>query len=441
MKTRLALLSATTAALLMTTAVAYADNNKLYLIQTGDTQTATITQSGGSGNSVGTSTSAYQQVNGGGTGGNKLVVNQNSISNYWSTSPLSELTGATMPNTTNHHGHLPLLSDYIGVGYGWGGNSVTGYQSGTNNNAEIDQGGKYSSVNLVQVGNNNGRVAPNWFNSTFGNLILQDWTAYQSSVSLTQVSAASGNTFSIGQGGYGNSLTANQTGANSLWVRQGTGAPDLWTWPMANSDFFNPDGTTSYGPGNLSNSSITVTQNMRTEQNPAYANYVAVGQGGGGANTITIGQYGGKNVADADQLGSGNTFDSKQYSADNNSGQNFVGGEAGWPTGDPSPLHLLATFQGDYRPITQLGDNNKYYSVQSGSNLWAFGEQIGNGNFLQNTQSGDTQKLFSIQLGDANEIYSVQAGGNNLTLVSQVGSSNVSISTQNGSFNTATISQ
>jgi hypothetical protein len=391
-----------------------AGSGSVYLTQTGTSQTATIDQSGGTSDRVGSSGTPFLQQNGAGTGSNVLVINQNA-------------------GTTSE---LANIGSLVHTG---SGNVATGYQSGTANNAEIDQEGNNSSVSLKQSGANNGApVSASWFNDPAeGNLILQDKTTNGSAIDVTQTSdinAAKGGVINIGQGGTGNQITATQTAHNDLWIRQGATAPDLWGW--TNGDPFDPVNT-PYSLSALTNSSITVHQSIGGV-NPGGVNYAALGQGHGNGDAITVTQNGASNSVDVNQIGSGNIFLSTQTATNGNTDWNFVGGEAGWPGSNPNPL---VSSNGDYQPITQIGTGNQYYSNQSGTNLWAFGSQVGNYNFLNSVQSGDQNTLYSAQLGNSNSIYAVQAGSLNVATVSQTHSGSTASFTQSGTSNTATITQ
>lgn len=391
-----------------------AGSTSTYLTQTGHNQKAQIDQSSGTSDSVGGSGSPFIQQDGTGSGHNVLVIDQNS-----SSADYSELSNIA---DFNHSGS---------------GNVATGYQSGTKNSAEIDQEGNYSRVNLQQTGANNGPTDAGWFNNSYGNLILQDKTAYGSSVDLRQTTnqyAAKGNVFSIGQGGTGNTITATQTDRNDLWIRQGTTAPDLWGWTNGNP--FDP-AHTSNSLSALSYSSITVNQSVGGN-NPSGANYAALGQGHGSYNKITVTQSGASNSTDANQIGSGNIFSSNQTSTSANTSWNFVGGEAGWPGANPDPL---VSSDGDYQPITQIGTGNEYYSIQSGTNEWAFGSQTGSYNFLSSVQSGDQNSLYTKQDGNSNQIYSAQSGSTNTAMVSQSHNGSFVNVSQNGAGNMAAITQ
>jgi len=427
MNLKIALVSATAVGLLMATGAAYAGGgNYTYLNQAGDNQLATVNQSTGYGDSVGTGIGAnsfYQNDQVAGYGGNKLQIDQNStvgIEGGW--------------------------AGYMGTGSGYGNNTATGHQSGWGNNAEIDQGGSNSTVDLEQNGGHNGWVGPGvsgdpWYNSHYANIILQDWTANYSHVSLTQNSdpgAAKGNFFSIGQGGYNNSITANQSGTNSgpdrsndLWVRQGTAGPDLW-WP---------DGFGS--PSWVQNSTINVTQTVGVDA----VNYAALAQSGGtGGNTnnaITLTQTGGANAADASQIGSYNTFTANQTTTDT-SRFNHIGGESDFPLANGSEVNALAAANMtlDWQhPVTQIGYDNTYLISQAGSGLGAFGTQNGTGNFLSAFQYGTLNDLFTNQTGDNNTIDSWQQDDSNLTIVAQNGSGNHSNTVQSGTSNLATVNQ
>ncbi len=440
MKLRITLATATALGLIMT-AAAYAGGSSLYITQSGDGQSAAIDQSGStSGASVGVSTSdRFIQDNGttggvSGAGGNILVINQNSASN-------SELDGGAAV-----HGYpIPNITGLEATG---SGNKVTGFQSGTNNNAEIDQMGSDGTVELKQTGANNGRtgepfVTPHfWTDSPFGNIIVQDSSASGSTVKLTQSNDVSGvgNIFSIGQGGTDNEIDATQTGFNRLNIRQASQAPDLWVWSFGNA--FDP--SSAIGPANSlspigGNNKITVTQDTSGIADPYANNYANVGQGGGSLNQLTVHQSGAANVADANQVGSSNEFSSTQTNIAG-AGTNFVGGEAGWPDTNVNPLH--PGNNGDYRPILQLGTSNSYDSTQSGTNLWAFGSQIGINLSLTNEQYGDTNKLFSTQIGSDNEISNYQSGNDGTATYDQSGSYNVAtLQDQKGSYNTVDVTQ
>ncbi|WDR05527.1 hypothetical protein PSQ90_14800 [Devosia rhodophyticola] len=413
MKLKLVFATATALSLLVGTGVVLAaGGGSVYLTQTGNSQTANVDQTGGSGNAVGNSVTAFIQQNGAGHGGNELVINQNTATN-------SELSN---------------LGAFIAAG---SGNSVAGYQSGTGNSAEIDQGGSNSSVTLKQSGKGNGPNGSGWFNASFGNLILQDKTSDHSKINLTQtnnVNATKSNLFSIGQGGYNNEITATQTGHNDLWIRQGTTAPDLWSWTHGNP--FDP-AYTGYSLSSLTNSQITVHQTVGGT-NPSGVNYAALGQGHGNNDAITVTQTGAANAADVNQVGSNNIFVSTQTSSSVNAGWNFIGGEAGWPNTSPNPL---VSSNGDFQPITQIGNGNEYYSTQSGSDLWAFGSQLGDNNFLNSSQSGSQNALYTAQIGNSNTIYSVQSGSLNVATVSQQNSGSLANVVQNGNSNSAIVNQ
>ncbi len=392
-----------------------AGGGAVYLSQTGSGQTAQIDQSGGTGDKVGSLGTPFLQENGTGSGHNGIVINQNS-------GTVSELAN---------------IGDFVHAG---SGNKVTGFQSGTNNNAEIDQEGNNSIVKLQQTGANNGPTGPGsgdpWWNGSYGNLILQDWTANGSTVDLTQTTnknATNGNVFNIGQGGGNNKITATQTGYNKLWIRQGTKAPDLWGWTFG--DFFDPT-YTPHSLAALSDSTIKVDQSVGGTD-PSERNYAALGQGYGSGNKITVGQTGGSNSVDANQVGSGNIFKSTQISSNPNTNWNFIGGEAGWPGGP----NWLTGVTNDFRPILQVGTGNEYDAYQSGMNLWAFGSQTGAYNLLSSTQTGDGNQLYTIQNGDSNQIFANQFGSGNLAYVSQNHNNSTAIFTQSGAGNMATITQ
>lgn len=414
---RLLLASVSAVAVGFASAALAAGSTSTYLTQTGHGQHASIDQSGGTSDSVGSSGNRFLQQDGTGTGGNILVIDQNSDAADYS--------------------ELPNIADFTHSG---SGNTANGYQSGTANSAEIDQEGNNSSVTLQQSGAHNGAVGPGgssgpWFNGSYGNVILQDKTANGSVVTVTQTSdknAAKGNVFSIGQGGIGNRITATQTDHNDLWIRQGTTAPDLWDW--THGDPFNPANTPN-SLSTLSGSTITVNQSVGRTTG---TNYAALGQGHGSGDSITVNQTGASNSADVNQIGSGNIFNSSQTSSIYNTSENFVGGEAGWPGANPN---ALVSSNGDYQPITQNGTGNEYYSLQTGSNLWAFGSQTGNYNFLNSVQSGDQNSLYTRQSGDNNQIYSSQGGDSNTAMVSQAHNSSFVSVIQNGASNMAAITQ
>jgi hypothetical protein len=116
---RLLLTTVSVVALGLGATVAQAGGSSSYDSQEGNNQTATITQSGGSYDSVGLSGNPFDQNNGSGSGGNTITITQ---------------TGS----------------------YNSFGKNYPAYQSGTNNNADITQNGYNSDVELQQTGTGNG---------------------------------------------------------------------------------------------------------------------------------------------------------------------------------------------------------------------------------------------------------------------------------------------
>ncbi len=265
-----------------------AGSGSVYLTQTGNSQVVHIDQSGGTSDKVGSLGNSFLQENGTGSGGNSLVINQNSGTNS----------------------ELPNIAGFVHAG---SGNKITGFQSGTANSAEIDQEGNNSTVSLKQTGANNGAVGPGgsggpWFNGSYGNVILQDRTASGSKIDLTQTSykyAPKAAVFSIGQGGTNNKITGTQTAHADLWIRQGATGPDLWSW--THGDPFDP-ANTPHSLAALTGSTITVNQSIGGT-NPTGVNYAALGQGYGNGDVMTVKQTGASNSVDANQIGSSNIFE------------------------------------------------------------------------------------------------------------------------------------
>jgi hypothetical protein len=403
---------------------ALAGSSSTFLTQTGNSQSATIDQSGAISGKVGYN-AAYPLLQQNldpnatpaqnGTGSNVISITQqgtgNAVYGEW-------LNGVVTENSADYYA-----------------------QSGTSNRANIQQLGNNSTVNLQQTGALNGPnniqgVHGYWSNDVDGGSIVQDATSSGSTVNLTQTNSSSavfGNAFNIGQGGTNNLITATQTGDNLLWVRQGTSSPDVWWAPMTPV------------AGALSNSTITVNQNGGYVVPPPitgvgnYTNYAALAQGNGSGSSITVTQLGDANSADVNQSDSSNIFSSDQVSFSGNTSWNYVGGEGGWP-GDSLPI--TQTGNSNYVSTYQNGFSNASFGSQTGAS-WLTSSQTGSNNSLNFTQSGGaTLNNTQSSLGGANTVVSTQTSGSaTITQTDTDGTAANSITNTQAGGSSATLSQ
>jgi len=369
---KILLISASTLSLAVASS-AWADSNTVYLDQTGTDQGATITQSG-TDNTVGTSghNNAFVQGNDtSGTGGNVLSVTQ----------------------TGNNNSVMP------------------GFQQGTDNTANISQAGQYSDVTLQQAGSNNGQPAsPAWNNDSVYNSIVQDTTAYSSTISLTQ--NGNSNVFDLAQGGTGNKMTVTQDVNDNgyVFVRQSVD-PSV---PAA-------DAYGHYYPLGGDDNTVWVSQSGTN------VNYAVAIQGGGDSNKLAINQNGSLLAANIWQNGSDNIANS-------------------WQTGNNNAIGMAGTnaYAND-NPFVQTGNYNLLNSWQSGaSNNELNGAQFGTGNAIWSAQYGDGSTALinqdtSSNYGNYNKVLNFQ--GNNAQLVaSQTNSDGYIYNNQDG-YSLATITQ
>jgi hypothetical protein len=353
---RLLLATASVIALGFGATAAMAGGSSVYDSQDGTGQSAYIDQSNGTNDSVGGPGNPFIQNNGAGTGSNSITITQAGSNNSF-------------------------------------GKTQSAFQTGTSNRANIIQNGTNSDVELQQTGTTNG---PNniqdahgfWSNDSDGGLIEQSSTANYSTVSVSQNGA--NNVFNIGQGGTSNSITATQIGRNLLWIRQGTNDPDIWYNPLTVA-------------ATETNSTITVYQNGGYANGGGnFDNYVALAQGGGNANHMSITQGGDGNSVDINQNGANNSFTTYQSGT-----RNFVGGEGGWPIPDGGV------------PVVQSGSGNLVSTTQVGTWNMVFGSQVGNNNQVWSWQTGSNDTLNYQQTSSNNYVSNVQGGSGNTVTIHQ----------------------
>ena len=342
---------------------AFASGSTSYDTQEGTGQTATIDQTGGTNDVVGTSGTPFDQNNGSGTGGNGISITQ---------------TGS----------------------YNSFGVSAASFQSGTTNAATIDQNGYNSGVVLQQTGTNNGSTAyNNWTNSGSGGIIVQDNTSDTSSIVLTQ--NGSDSIFDIGQGGYNNLVNATQIGTDQLYVRQGTSMAAYG----------------GFGSSYETNSTVTVYQ---SGGGTGYStNYASLAQGGGDSNQISVTQIGFALGADVNQNGSNNLFSSYQAGSGNMVGlpAAFVADTPITQTGTGNQYYNVQLGTNSTANGSQLGTDNYVSNYQSGNADAISGSQNGTNNQVYTWQTGGTDTLAYTQTGSNNFVSNSQSGsGNSVTI-------------------------
>ncbi|WP_188517830.1 beta strand repeat-containing protein [Alsobacter metallidurans] len=389
------LVTTSLAASLLATA-AMADNNTVYLNQTADSQSATISQSG-NGNAVGANGQAFGQ---GGGSGNTLTVNQT--------------------NTGNS----------IGV-------ATSGYQSGNNNLANAYQDGVGSRIEIKQSGSNNGQHGTttgwDWTNSSDYARLAQDSSANGSVIELTQ--NGNGNAFDVGQGGASNGVSVTQTGTlGQTFVRQ------------------------NVGQAGFHNSSVVVNQDTSNSINYVNVNaqignnlLINIAQSGG-LQGAGVDQYGTGSSFVSNQSGLGNLIGYTgpnlllgtdhvvtQY-GDGNQIFNYQSGNYNVANGGQNGNSLfLSNTQGgsgNSLQFNQTYSNNRAYNAQYGTNGSVSVTQTGgDGNMFNSVQHGNAlgASVTAYQNGTINQIMTTQYDGANTALLSQTGYNNSITGTQNNS--------
>ncbi len=396
MKLKLALASAT--AMTLMTAVALADSNWTSVKQSGNGNSADVTQdSSGSGNWV------------------RL------------------LQGQATPNEGDNN---TAVIDQLGIGNkvghkSYGDGQWTLRQYGDNNLVDIEQTGRNNEIGLDNGNRYGGRSS----NVGYGGTVGVQQTGSHNILTVEQSNAADG--YSENQIG-----AVRQTGdagatatTNELIIIQEESAVTSVSGPR---HFVGLVRQTNAGPGASAadKNLIDIHQTGGGHPNPngldghhiykvtqtGTANSADLDQHGHANRIRTVTQTGTENDATVSQDGFGNVVVS--VTQDNSGGGalgnqvtlTFAGddnGTGGFTSGAAGDLSLpLAT-------VSQLGDDNLVnYNVTGNANLFAF-SQTGDGNEVQGTVNGDGNQVAVLQTGAGNFTSFQQIGGGNNIGVSQ----------------------
>jgi hypothetical protein len=442
---------------------AFAGSSSTFLLQTGNGQQATITQSGDN-NSVGTSDAKpFLQQNGdtpsalAGSGSNIITINQTGSGN-----------------------HVIGFDGYIHPAPALG---VAG-QSGTGNVSTIQQDGLNGDVQLQQNGQYNGTTAGyggsiNQASSTNGNHAIVQEAGDHNDFAITQ-SGSSGlqnhNYATLVQGSYVTPGSYNLARINQV------GGPNTGhIVSSTQSGHANNLDSTQTGTGNT-NKLISSQTNLTANWSANSITNLQVGSGetadltqNGFALTITNNQSGtGDSFVVASQNNSNNTIANVQSGTSNAAIVTNQGGTFGTINNTQSGSNGSATyFQTGYHNTATLQNQYGSYSsvdvIQTGSNSTAQLLQWGNAG-----SSNPNSIVLKQDAGDSNRAYLVQGGyftgtgagtqlntyaavngntinvtqesmgalsGNNYAAVQQTSNGNTSSFSQSGSNNSAIIKQ
>jgi hypothetical protein len=303
-------------------------------------------------------------------------------------------------------------------------NTVYLYQSGSDQNATVDQGG--GGGNAISAYQYGGNVALDF---------LQDGASNKIGTTSSGVQNGDDLWATIQQHGANGDVEYSQYGTtNGLQVVQSS------NWDIAT---INQNGTflTAYdnqygGDGNIASFSQTGTMNI-------------IGQTGaqfGSGGQITASQTGSNEALNFSQGGINNIINSSQWGVGASGtalieqNLNTVGGS-----------NYVSNSQGanTYLYASQDGSSNNLYNVQN-NGAYAELSQNGVGNYLTGNQSGDNSAQnqahvyqgVSWQAANYNTAtYSQSGGGGNVVNITQTSSSNSANVTQNGAGNSASITQ
>jgi hypothetical protein len=442
---------------------AFAGSSSTFLLQTGNGQQATITQSGNN-NSVGTSTDKpFLQQNGdtpsalAGSGGNIITINQ-----------------------TGNGNHVIGFDGYIHPAPALG---VAG-QSGTGNVATIQQDGSNGDVQLQQNGQYNGTTSGyvgsiNQASSTNGNhAIVQeagdhnDFAISQSGSSGTQnhnyatliqgsyVTPGSYNLARINQAGgpnTGHILSSSQDGhLNNLDSTQtGTGNGNSLTSSQTNL-------TAVWSPNSITNLQIGSGETANLTQN-GYSLTITNNQSGTGDSFVVASQNNSNNSIVNIQSGTSNTATVTNQGGTYGTINNTQSGANGSATYSQTGYHNTATLQNQYGAyssvdVTQTGSNSTGQLLQ-----WGNGTAASKNSIVLTQSAGDSNRAYLVQGGyftgtgagtqlgisapvSGNTINVTQESlgamsGNNYAAVQQTSNGNTSSFSQSGSNNSAIVKQ
>ena len=454
-KFRLALLAAT-AATLVTAGAANAqvvptNNNKVYLNQAGQANSASIDQNGGDNNRVGQTTNDAKQFNDLDPASNTLTITQEKNNNEVDALLQNAEDGAgtnnltiTQTNTTagsaTGQNVISTVSQKVSTG-STAHNEATLTQDGVQNRLSVSQNQTGADNNVIKFTANGDRNGNQVFST--GGYAEAAGLAGATSSSLTQDGSnnlidltinGDDNRFGINQQGSQNTLNVLTVtgGSNELGIfqdsRTSAGSNNLQiTGIVGNSNNIGViqsgggavNGTITLGSLGSNSNKILLQQSQDATANITItngnSNDIAVSQSDGGTTDINLTDItveGDSNLLNVDQFaGSGNTVTVNITGNSNNAG-GFL----------ESPTSTLANannlFSGD---LIQKGTGNTAtWTIGSNSNPGA------NLNQFAMLQSGDNNQVTAKVDGVSNEAVVIQNGDGNISNVTQYGVGNIS---------------
>lgn len=393
MKIALRLVTATAIGLAMGGVAQAGDSNTLYLKQIGGDNSASIQQSNGSGNHIGTSADPVTQKgkrndfrfsNAGYGGGSNDVIRhakQTGDDNYFSNSVWNDADNNVIKDFEQKGKENRARIDMNGSDNGL---VDTVRQTGNANHLVIEQAGSSSSGNQIlsvnMIGNNNGlgpdgngdwqRAGTYLYQSGNNNLIRESTIVGDGNIGPAGNSSTYRNTHRIEQRGNDN----GKWQARAVTYGSGNGIDYNRIWIFQNgdrNDFDVVQGLTSDSTGNHA----TITQT-------------------GDDNRASGSQYGDYNTLEVTQIGDFNGAFGTQY-------------------GDHNTVEVTQTGDLNWAPGYQNGDYNTVQVTQTGSGNWDYSDQLGDHNTVEATQIGYNNNRYSYQAGDNNTLRASFTGDHN----------------------------
>jgi hypothetical protein len=484
------LLASTSAFVVALASPAFAGSSSTFLLQTGNNQQATITQSGDNNSVGGSELVPFLQQNGSGalagSGGNVITINQTGNGNQvdgdtWYVHPAAPLGAVGQSGTGNvstiqqdgSNGIVMLQQQghYNGTTPGYGG-YIHQTNTTNGNQAIVHQAGDYNDFTITQSGSNSPNGGHNRAELTQGSYVT---LGYYNLADINQAGGPNtGHRLSSGQYGNYNYLHSTQTGqllANWFTSTQiGTGGysgqqNQIWNDQSGSNENANVTQNgyslkiynTQRGTGDTlkvtlqSGNDNTITN---TQDSASIGNLVQVDSQAGSNNNINSYQTGNSNVATVTrQSGISGLIDNRQ------SGSN------GSATYDQQGTYNKAILQdqiGTYGQLNVVQEttawNNVVVAYQNSAassglenkiNVTQGGGSSNSAYLLQGANFGVTLPTAgSTHISGAggtpgfnNQIVLTQDGSQNYAAISQNVNNNVSVTTQSGSNNSAIIKQ
>jgi len=456
------LLASTSALVVAIASPAFAGSSATYLLQTGNGQQATIDQSGGNNNRVGTEARPFLQQNGtgnplfDGTGGNVISITQNGSGNVvagygpYDNGGVHPAPAAGKPGQSGTNNHATVLQNGLngdvqltqtghnnGTTAGYGG-SITQEATTNGNHAWVIDYGDNNDFTITQRGSS-GTQNHNYaiLQQGYGDLSGLAGMGFYNLASITQEGGPNtGHSLNSSQFGSYNTLSSVQSGTalgNTLNSYQnGTGLNAGQQNSIQNSQTGSNElaqiGTSNY-PGNTNGQngfSLTIVNNQSGVGDKLY-----VGQGSFAGVSFAAGQLGHNNTINNTQSGSSNTATAAQEAGSSNNTVTMT------QNGGSASNYIYSDQKGTQNDanLTQNGSSSSYIvSLQNGS----VGPTVLTKNTVNMTQTGATNSY--AYLGQGADFTNLSIGGTTMTVGSPVYGNTIN-GNQAGSFQLAGVSQ